>query len=69
MFLIFGLNRLDVFPAGDLGLRKAIERHYDRGKPLGATAMAAITGRWRPYRTVATWYLWAGMDGVPFGGE
>ncbi|MEE9269543.1 MAG: DNA-3-methyladenine glycosylase [Candidatus Krumholzibacteria bacterium] len=69
MFLIFGLNRLDVFPAGDLGLRKAIERHYVRRKPLGARALAAITGRWRPYRTVATWYLWASMDGVPFGGE
>jgi DNA-3-methyladenine glycosylase II len=69
MFLIFGMNRLDVFPVGDLGLRKAIERHYERRTPLGATALAAIAGRWRPYRTVASWYLWASMDGVPLDGE
>ncbi|MFQ5510267.1 MAG: DNA-3-methyladenine glycosylase family protein [Candidatus Krumholzibacteriia bacterium] len=66
MFLIFGLNRPDVFPLGDLGLRKAIERHYRRP---GDTNLAEITDRWRPYRTVATWYLWAGMDGVPTAGS
>lgn len=65
MFLIFGLNRLDVFPAGDLGLKKAIGRHYDFdwiGRP---DLLAAITENWRPYRTIGSWYMWSSADGVP----
>lgn len=58
MFLIFTLGRLDVLPVDDLGLRKGIKMAYStRTLPTGAEA-TRIAERWRPYRTVATWYLW-----------
>jgi len=64
MFLIFALARLDVFPAGDLGLRKAMAARYGlRGTP-SAARLAHIAERWRPYRTVGTLYLWQSYDGV-----
>jgi DNA-3-methyladenine glycosylase II len=63
MFLIFVLMRFDVFPVDDLGLQKAIQRAYGlRCHPSEAT-MRRIAKRWEPYRTVATWYLWASRDG------
>jgi DNA-3-methyladenine glycosylase II len=67
MFLIFGLNRLDVFPFGDLGLRKAIGGCYGRPVPTEKGELESITSRWRPYRTIATWYLWKSADGVLLG--
>ena len=58
MFLIFTLGRLDVLPVDDLGLRKGIKEAYSlRDLPTGAEARR-IAERWRPYRTIATWYLW-----------
>ena len=58
MFLIFTLGRLDVLPVDDLGLRKGIRLVYSTASmPTGAEAVR-IAERWRPYRTVATWYLW-----------
>ncbi len=58
MLLMFCLGRADVFPADDLGLRKAVRRL--RGLPKVPTPAEAreIAERWRPYRSVATWYLW-----------
>ncbi len=63
MFLIFVLLRLDVFPVDDLGLQKAIQRAYGLRRHPSATTMRRIAKRWAPYRTVATWYLWASRDG------
>jgi DNA-3-methyladenine glycosylase II len=64
MFLIFHLMRPDVFPLGDIGLLNAIEKHY--GVPAkDKKAMRALSERWRPYRTVATWYFWRSLDPVP----
>ena len=58
IFLIFALGRLDVLPVDDLGLRKGIKEAYSlRDLPTGAEARR-IAERWRPYRTIATWYLW-----------
>ncbi len=68
MFLIFGLNREDVFPFGDLGLRKAIGRHYDTPEFNDRAQLETITEPWRPYRTIAAWYLWQIGDGTPLGG-
>lgn len=65
MFLIFHLMRADVFPIGDLGLRKAIERHYNNGKAMSPKKMLRLSELWQPYRTVATWYLWRSLDPVP----
>jgi DNA-3-methyladenine glycosylase II len=65
MYLIFGLNRLDVFPAGDLGLKKAIGRCYGFDGLREDVRLTAVTDRWRPYRTIGAWYLWSSADGVP----
>ena len=65
MFLIFGLNRLDVFPVGDLGIRKAIGRHYNIRNYDNIARLERVAESWRPYRTVATWYLWQSGDNTP----
>jgi DNA-3-methyladenine glycosylase II len=62
MFLIFALGRLDVFPAGDLGLRNAMADAYRLRKPPSNARLDRIGDRWRPYRTIGTWYLWASYD-------
>jgi DNA-3-methyladenine glycosylase II len=64
MFLIFHLMRPDVFPIADIGLQKAIEKHYGKGKKTTVSAMKKLSGKWAPYRTVATWYLWRSLDPV-----
>ena len=72
MFLIFNLLRPDVLPLDDLGLLKAIGRHYLEGEPpagllrgAGRARAAGLGARWAPYRSVATWYLWRSLDPVP----
>jgi DNA-3-methyladenine glycosylase II len=66
MFLIFQLHRPDIFPVQDIGLLRAIELHYlpANAKIAGAEAHA-FGERWRPWRTVATWYLWRSLDPFP----
>jgi len=64
MFLIFGLGRPDVFPVDDLGLLKALNRHYGSGKPLSHKKIIAIGESWRPYRSIGTWYMWRALDPV-----
>jgi DNA-3-methyladenine glycosylase II len=65
MFLIFHELRADVFPVDDIGLQKAVALHYNGGERLDAAALKAIGDRWRPWRSVATWYLWRSLDPVP----
>ncbi len=65
MFLIFNLQRPDVFPVDDIGLQRAMGLHYNAGQALGAAAMRAVAERWQPWRTVATWYLWRSLDPEP----
>ena len=65
MFLMFHLTRPDVLPLKDLGLLKAIDRQYGAGKPLKPADYLKIAENWRPYRSVATWYLWRSLDPVP----
>ena len=65
MFLIFNLVRPDVFPVADIGLQKAIFRHYNNSEKLPLADIRAIGECWKPYRTVATWYLWRSLDPVP----
>jgi DNA-3-methyladenine glycosylase II len=65
MFLIFNLLRPDVFPLDDLGLLKAIALHYNERQPVTRAMAADIGERWRPWRTVATWYLWRSLDPLP----
>jgi DNA-3-methyladenine glycosylase II len=65
MFLIFNLLRPDVFPVDDLGLLKAITLHCNDGRPVTRAEAAAFGERWRPWRTLATWYLWRSLDPLP----
>lgn len=65
MFLIFFLGRLDVFPVGDLGIRKAIQRVYGYKKMPAVSTMHRHARKWAPYRTIASWYLWESYDGLP----
>jgi DNA-3-methyladenine glycosylase II len=58
MFLIFTLNRPDVLPVDDLGLREGVREVYGLSERPGAKALTEIGERWRPYRSVATWYIW-----------
>jgi len=62
MLLMFHLKRPDVFPVDDLGLRRAMERAYNKGDPLTRDEMRAIGAPWAPYRTVASWYLWRSLE-------
>ena len=65
MFLMFTLMRPDVLPVGDVGLQCAMAAHYDGGGRLGTAEMERIAARWRPWRSVATWYLWRSLDPLP----
>jgi DNA-3-methyladenine glycosylase II len=65
MFLIFYLMKPDILPLADIGLQKAIEKLYNQGNKLTLQEMNGIAEPWRPYRTVATWYLWRSLDPVP----
>ena len=62
MFLIFRLNRPDVLPVGDLGVRKAVQRAYGLRKLPDPERVTKIAEAWRPWRTAATWYLWRSLD-------
>jgi DNA-3-methyladenine glycosylase II len=65
MFLIFSLLRPDVYPLDDLGLQKAIRVTYFRGRKVALSTLRRLGERWRPWRSVATWYLWRSLDPVP----
>jgi DNA-3-methyladenine glycosylase II len=65
MFLMFHLERPDVLPVGDLGIRRAIERAYELDALPGAAEIERIATRWRPYRTLACRYLWRSLQNEP----
>ena len=58
MFLIFSLGRPDVWAVGDLGLQLAVKKLYRLRKHPSPEKMQTLGEPWRPYRTVASWYLW-----------
>lgn len=64
MFMIFSLGRLNVLPVGDLGVRRAIERAYGiEGLPDAEQIQAVAENRqWRPYCSVASWFLWRSLE-------
>ena len=65
MFLIFRLQRPDVLPLGDLGIAKAVQRAYKLRKAPSPDRLTRIGEAWRPYRSVACWYLWASLNNEP----
>jgi DNA-3-methyladenine glycosylase II len=65
MFLMFHELRPDVLPVDDIGLQRAIALHYNDGERLTPAAMRELAEPWRPFRSVATWYLWRSLDPIP----
>jgi DNA-3-methyladenine glycosylase II len=58
MFLMFALNRPDVLPVGDLGIRQGFKKLFNLSDIPTTDEMQTLAEPWRPYRTVASWYLW-----------
>jgi len=65
MFLIFHLHRPNIWPVQDIGLIRAIEKHYMDGVKATKAQIESSGERFRPWRTVATWYLWRSLDPFP----
>ncbi len=62
MFLIFCLGRPDVLPVGDLGLRKAMQQAYALAELPSPAGMREIAQLWKPYSSIATWYMWKSLE-------
>jgi DNA-3-methyladenine glycosylase II len=67
MFLIFQLRRLDVWPIGDLGVRKGYARAFGSDEIPLPKQLQAVGEVFRPFRTVAAWYCWRAVDTVTPG--
>ncbi len=65
MYLMFSLNRPDIFPVGDGGIRAAMCRHYEIERDDYPSEAPEIAEAWRPYRSIACLYLWAHKDNTP----
>ena len=65
MFLIFNLCRPDIFPADDLGVIKGICNCYKIKYPITKEHAIRLSAKWKPYRSVATWYFWRSLDPIP----
>lgn len=58
MFLIFALGRMDVLPVGDLGIQKGMQKFFKLKEKPNAKLMEELAEPWRPYRSIASWYMW-----------
>ena len=65
MFLIFNLCRADIFPLDDIGMIKALCKLHNIPYPTSREVVIRIGEKWKPYRSVATWYLWRSLDPIP----
>ena len=62
MFLMFCLGRLDILPVDDLGIKQAIAAAYDLPELPSKKEIEEIAQPWRPYASVASWYLWRSLE-------
>ena len=62
IFLMFQLRRMDVWPTGDLAIRAAFKRLYNKRRDPSPESLIRHAKRWQPYRSVASWYLWRSLD-------
>jgi DNA-3-methyladenine glycosylase II len=62
MFLMFSLGRLNVLPVDDLGLKNAIRKQYELDEVPGRIEMEDLAVNWRPFATIACWYLWQSLE-------
>jgi DNA-3-methyladenine glycosylase II len=65
MFLMFRLHRPDVLPLGDLGIMNAVMKVYRMRKKPTPDRLRRLGEAWRPYRSVASWYLWRSLGSAP----
>jgi DNA-3-methyladenine glycosylase II len=65
MFLIFSLGRPDILPVGDYGLRAGVQRHYALPELPKKDRLHELGEFWKPYRSIATWYIWRSLGNVP----
>ena len=65
MFLIFHLARPNILPLGDIGLIRAMEKQYNKGKKISNNTIEKLREKWDPWCSVVTWYLWRSLDPVP----
>ena len=65
MFMIFNLCRSDIFPLDDIGMIKGLCKLYEIPYPANREIIINIGKKWKPYRSVATWYLWRSLDPIP----
>jgi DNA-3-methyladenine glycosylase II len=65
MFLMFRLHRPDVLPVGDLGIVNAVKRAYGLRKKPTPDRLRRMGEVWKPYRSVASWYLWRSLGNAP----
>ena len=65
MFLIFHLMRPNVLPLDDVGLLKGISRNYFSGEPVSRSDAREVAEAWKPWCSVATWYIWRSLDPLP----
>ena len=65
MFLIFHMLRPDILPLDDIGLQRAISKHYFDCQAVNKKAIEQLAQQWKPWRSVATWYLWRSLDPLP----
>lgn len=69
MFLMFHLDRPDILPVGDLGIRRAAEKTYDLSAMPEPAELRTLAEPWRPHRTLACLYLWESLDAAPGGAD
>ncbi len=62
MFLIFSLNRMDILPVGDLGLKAGLKKLYNMRTLPSPEKVRRAGKKWHPYETVGTWYAWRTLD-------
>jgi DNA-3-methyladenine glycosylase II len=65
MFLMFHLGRPDILPVGDQGIRRAVQVEYRMRKLPDAKRLEKLARPWRPYRTLASLFLWSSLDNTP----
>jgi len=65
MFLIFHMLRPDILPLDDIGLQRAVSVHYFANKSVNKKEIEQLALQWKPWRSVATWYLWRSLDPLP----
>jgi 3-methyladenine DNA glycosylase/8-oxoguanine DNA glycosylase len=65
MFLIFHLGRPDILPVGDLGVRRAVQLTYGLDELPKPAELERIAEAWRPWRSLASLYLWRSLDNTP----